>query len=169
MTLRDDLESLWGREEVVRLPVDHPVLAALDEDTRAVLTDVGLPASGAQPYFERVEPGAFDPAGRGGSYVQFGTDGETALVVDTAGGAVLSLCPDAGLPDRYVNSSLRSYVRFLIEMVTHRVRYQGADDETIDAEIPLLERRLRAEDEAAFGGPEHWWAVIFEQMYDGLL
>jgi hypothetical protein len=42
-------------------------------------------------------------------------------------------------------------------------------DEESRALVASLQGTIRAVDPEALSHPEHWWAVIFEQMRDGLM
>jgi hypothetical protein len=88
-------------------------------------------------------------------------------VADT--GEVGSFSLTKEYPARFVNTSLGLFIEFLVLVVAERKLMAGLDDEEIDQRITMLAERLRQLDERALAHPGSWWAVIFEQLQDGLL
>jgi hypothetical protein len=105
-----------------------------------------------------------------GNLIIFGDDYGTSLCLNLDDGCVYSVDPNNELPTRFVNSNVELLAKSLF---AHR-RYQSAITKA-DSEGEQLQavRILRAElvslDSKAFNEAENWWAVVLEQMEDGLL
>ncbi|MEU4418774.1 SUKH-4 family immunity protein, partial [Nocardia salmonicida] len=104
-----------------------------------------------------------------GPWLSFGRDYETDFVVEATSGQVWSMSDSQSHPDRFVNSSLLLFVGVLTKVSAARAGFAGQDDPEIDERIARLEEEIRRVDPQALSLPENWWAVIFEQMRDGLL
>ncbi|MGA2257829.1 MAG: SUKH-4 family immunity protein, partial [Thermoguttaceae bacterium] len=105
-----------------------------------------------------------------GDWLVVGDDYGTELRVDGAG-SVYSVDPRGKLPTRFVNSSLSALAEFID---AHRALLSDTRDAEPDeaaqvAAVESFHRRLALVDAVAFSDNENWWAVIVEQMRDGLL
>ncbi|GAA1917517.1 SUKH-4 family immunity protein [Streptantibioticus ferralitis] len=94
--------------------------------------------------------------------VQYGTAYIMAVPLEAAPGAQSS-------PAQFVNSSLPEFARCLALLGRMwRLRLGLTPDQagrwTVD-----FQSQLAALDPAALASPDHWWAVLLEQMWDGLL
>jgi hypothetical protein len=102
-----------------------------------------------------------------GSYIVIGDDYGTELRIRLSDGAVLSIDTENTLPTRFVNSSVE---RFAESIDVHRSYDWRAADDT---EVARLARKLREQlaglDSAAINEPENWWAIVLEQVENGLL
>ncbi|MFD0527958.1 SUKH-4 family immunity protein [Kitasatospora arboriphila] len=152
----------------------------------------GLPAR-VEGFFE-VLPGLPDVAahlaatGRGrrvpdtaravlAEYVLLGTDGHALVAVQCGDGGtgtgegvgrVWAVDPDTGT-GRYLNADLSSYVRCLALLAAHRPARRGLDAHAAAEATDGFQQQLAALDPTVFQDPENWWAVVVEQMWDGLL
>lgn len=95
---------------------------------------------------------------------RFGND----ICVDRDTGRVWSLDPEGDLPTRFINSDVE---RLMASLGAHealvRIRIERGAVPDEDAEV--LSRALAAIDADALADEEHWWAVIVEQIGDGLM
>ena len=167
MISNDDLAQLWGEANVVRSNVDAQAMP-LPADAITILSEVGLPRH-ADPLFEVGDLAMIRIPGRHGLYCRFGSDLGTDLCVSAKTGEVGSFSSTGKYPARFVNTSLALFAEFLVLVSAERNRFPGLDDDQIDHLIAALEERLRQLDEHAFADSDNWWAVIFEQLRDGLL
>ncbi|QKW23371.1 SUKH-4 family immunity protein [Kitasatospora sp. NA04385] len=169
-----------------RFDADEAAATALPEAARRTLVEAGLPVRVAS-FFELL-PGLPDVAGhlaatgRGervseqaravlAEYVALGTDGRAVIAVQcTAEGAgrVWAVDPDNGT-GRYLNADPNAYLRCLLLLAERRPALAGLDPRAAGAVVEALQRDLAAVDGSVFGDPENWWAVVVEQLWDGLL
>ena len=97
-----------------------------------------------------------------GGDVVIGDDYGTELRVLTGSGGVYSVDPEQRLPTRFVNSSVEHLARFL-EVIQH---YQDRPRAECDSK---MWPELTQVDPAAFAGPDNSWALVHEQVQQGLL
>ncbi|WP_380278444.1 SUKH-4 family immunity protein [Kitasatospora purpeofusca] len=100
--------------------------------------------------------------------VVLGTDGWALITLDTACGAVRAVDPDYATA-RHCNASLTAFVSSLALFAGWLPGLRGLDPEAAGAAVAELQRALAAVDPEVFADPENWWAVVVEQLWDGLL
>ncbi|WP_033221023.1 SUKH-4 family immunity protein [Kitasatospora phosalacinea] len=180
------LAGRFGAEGVHRFDADGVAATALPEAARRTLVEAGLPVRVAG-FFELLTglpdvAGHLAAAGRGervseqtgavlAEYVALGTDGHAVVAVQcTAEGAgrVWAVDPDNGT-GRYLNADLGSYLRCLALLAERRAALVGLDPYAAATVVDALQRDLAAVDGTVFDDPENWWAVIVEQLWDGML
>jgi SUKH-4 immunity protein of toxin-antitoxin system len=98
--------------------------------------------------------------------VQYGTAHIVAVPLEGAQGASPSPAPS---PAQFVNSGLPEFARCLALLGRMwRLRFGLTPDQagrwTVDFQAQLM-----ALDPVALSSPDNWWAVLLEQMWDGLL
>ncbi|MGW4695772.1 SUKH-4 family immunity protein [Kitasatospora cineracea] len=180
------LAELFGAEGVHRADADDAAASPLPEAARQTLVWAGLPVR-VEGFFALV-PGLPDVAGhlaavgRGArvpdraravlaEYVLLGTDGHALVAVQcTAEGAgrVWAVDPDNGT-GRYLNADLNSYLRCLALLAERRPALRGLDPYAAAGVVDAFQRELAALDGTVFDDPENWWAVVVEQLWDGML
>lgn len=165
MISRSNAVQIWG--ELAPVPPETVRSLGLASGAAELLVTVGLPLS-AEPLFAAVSPSLVE-SGPGQGTVHFGTDFATMMCVAPPDGPVHSISEHAGLTTRYVNASLGSFVEFLFHTCRVRKHIPDLDDDSIDREIYDLHAQLNRVDPSAFGNPDSWWSVIFEQLRNGLL
>jgi hypothetical protein len=98
-----------------------------------------------------------------GDQVIIGDDYGTNVCVRLSDGAVYSIDPKAEYPNRFINSGIEQLARCIEVSET----YSGTAGNAAE-----LSREMRATlteiDPKAFADPENWWALILEQMAEGL-
>ncbi|MER5350229.1 SUKH-4 family immunity protein [Kitasatospora sp. NPDC002551] len=97
-----------------------------------------------------------------------GTDGWALITLDTACGAVRAVDPDDATA-RHCNASLTAFVRSLALFAGRLPGLRGLDPQAAGAAVAELQNGLAALDPEVFADPENWWAVVVEQLWDGLL
>ncbi|MGV9265209.1 SUKH-4 family immunity protein [Kitasatospora sp. NPDC003701] len=97
-----------------------------------------------------------------------GTDGWALITLDTACGAVRAVDPDYATA-RHCNAGPEAFVRSLALFARWLPGLPGLDQRAAGAAVAELQRGLAALDPTVFDDPENWWAVIVEQLWDGLL
>ncbi|MEW1908973.1 SUKH-4 family immunity protein [Kitasatospora sp. NPDC085895] len=186
------LAEQFGAEGVHRFDADDTAATALPEAARASLVWAGLPAR-VEGFFTLL-PGLpdvaahLDASGRGSrvpdaaravlaEYVLIGTDGHALVAVQCGDGGtgtgegvgrIWAVDPDNGT-GRYVNRDLSAYVRCLALLAAHRPARRGLDPHAAADATDGFQQQLAALDPTVFQDPENWWAVVVEQMWDGLL
>ncbi|MFJ9946836.1 SUKH-4 family immunity protein [Kitasatospora sp. NPDC091207] len=171
--------------------------ADLPEATARVLRTVGVPVA-VEGFFalhhprpdaiaDGTRPGAVLPSaaahladtGRGTRVAErerlalapqllLGTDGWALITLDTACGAVRAVDPDYATA-RHCNAGPAAFVRSLALFARRLPGLPGLDPRAAGAAVADLQRGLAAIDPTVFDDPENWWAVIVEQLWDGLL
>ncbi|MGP4002257.1 SUKH-4 family immunity protein [Streptomyces sp. 8N706] len=190
------LAEVFGTDGVRRYDADDVAQTPLPEAAKATLTWAGLPAD--VPLFFTADRPDAPPAGglftdaathlreRGteasegvldtlAGHVRIGSDGLYAITVQCTApddaahltGAVRAVQPTSG-GGRYINGSLAAFVRSLALLATVRERMQGMDPVAAGAAVAEFQEQLTALDASALEEPDHWWAVIVEQMWHGL-
>ncbi|RKE23293.1 SUKH-4 family immunity protein [Streptomyces sp. TLI_171] len=110
-------------------------------------------------------------------YRVLGTDGRALIAVQCGDGGtgtgagigrIWAVDPDTG-SGRYLNSDLASYLRCLALLASRHPALRGLTPEAAGAAVDAFQRELAAVDGTVFTDPENWWAVIVEQLWDGLL
>ncbi|MFD8599251.1 SUKH-4 family immunity protein [Kitasatospora sp. NPDC059646] len=184
------LAAQFGAERIVRVQDDTP--AALPATTAATLAEAGLPAD--VPGFFHHLPGLPDVAehlaatGRGArvpertravlaDYRVLGDDGRALVAVQCGDGGtgtgagvgrIWAVDPDTG-SGRYLNTGLAAYLRCLSLLAARHPALRGLDPQAAGLAVEAFQRELAALDGTVFGDPENWWAVVVEQLWDGLL
>ncbi|MFI1255665.1 SUKH-4 family immunity protein [Streptomyces netropsis] len=113
------------------------------------------------------------PSPDAGSYLVMGSDFGRQLCVQYGTAHIVAVPVEAG-PDggsvapQFVNTSLPQFVRCLALLgKMWRWRY-GLTPEQAGRWTVDFQAQLMALDPAALSSPENWWAVLLEQMWDGL-
>ncbi|MFJ8470469.1 SUKH-4 family immunity protein [Kitasatospora sp. NPDC094011] len=97
-----------------------------------------------------------------------GTDGWALITLDSSRGTVRAVDPDYATA-RHCNADLRSFLRCLELFAGWWPTLRGLDPVAAGAAVDALQRGLAELDGTLYGDPENWWAVIVEQLWDGLL
>ncbi|AUG77982.1 hypothetical protein CFP65_3178 [Kitasatospora sp. MMS16-BH015] len=191
------LGALFGAEGLRRFGAGEVLAAGLPEPTAGVLTRIGLPAevpgyfavhhpqadgvldgSRVGPVLPEVSAHLAEGGGGGratqaawaalaGQYV-IGSDGWAVVTVDAADGKVRTLDPHSAVA-RYCNADLTAFVRCLALFAERLPRLAGLHPYAAGPAVAELQWGLAALDRTVFGDPENWWAVIVEQLWDGLI
>ncbi|MHB6910037.1 SUKH-4 family immunity protein [Streptomyces sp. CB02959] len=190
------LTEVFGADGVRRPDAGALAATQLPEDTRATLTEAGLPA--LVPYFFTADDPAAPPAGglftdaathlrESGTnarpevldilagYVRVGTDGLYTLAVQCAApeddpsqlGTLWAVQPGTG-GARFVNRSLGAYLRSLALLVTTRRQLAGLDPYASGAAVAGFQEQLVALDPWSLDDADNWWSLVTEQMWHGL-
>jgi len=164
----EDLVAVWGEDNVTRVPNADLEGLGLSREARHVLAEVGLPETEGV-YFTRAKPELITGAESVGRYCRIGSSSTNEIGVVADSGIVLSISPPGTYIVGFINSNLECFVEFLYRTTKARRSFAGLGDDEIDAIIEDLEPKLRALDPDAFGNPNHWWSLVFEQLKQGML
>ncbi|MDI5974104.1 SUKH-4 family immunity protein [Streptomyces sp. SL13] len=182
-----ELAQAFGPQAVFRFDQRAVARQGVPDIVAQTLVWAGLPVDFGPFFWARAQPGAPVPtlaevaAERGlpaapdaASYLVMGNDFGRQLCVQygTAHIMAVPLEPVPGAqasPAQFVNSSLPEFARCLALLGRMwRLRLGLTPDQagrwTVD-----FQAQLAALDPAALSSPDHWWAVLLEQMWDGLL
>jgi hypothetical protein len=191
------LAERFGPAGVQRFDPADVTRAELPGDAAALLLAVGVPTAvpgffalhhpGAKAIVDGTRPGTVLPPlpahlaalGRGTRVAErersalagqllLGTDGWALVALDPADGAVRAVDPDYATA-RHCNADLRAFVRCLEVFAGWWPAPRGLDRAAAGAAVDGLQRALVEVDGTVFADPENWWAVIVEQLWDGLL
>jgi hypothetical protein len=150
------------RAQLVRYPPDVVAGLPIPATAKHVLTDIGLPRGG--DFFTAADQPRMVARG----WCRIGRDQATDICLDAAG-HVVSTSESGEYPDRFVNSDLAAFLRFLALVTAHRAAYAARSDEESDAHVDALAGALAGVDSEAFAKPGNWWSLVFEQLRHGLL
>lgn len=191
----DTLQQLLSEAFLQVRRYDTEVLAAtgLPEPTQHTLARAGLP--GLVPHFFAADPPHHPPAGglfcdaaahlralgarvgdpaleeALGDHVRIGSDGGSAVVVRRTApdaGTVWAVDVDSGAL-RYINRSVSAFGRCLALLARTLPGMRDQDPYAAGRTVAEFQEELAGIDASVFTDPEHWWSVVVEQMWDGLL
>ncbi|GAA2979389.1 hypothetical protein GCM10010519_12720 [Streptomyces lactacystinicus] len=191
------LAERFGPAGVQRFEPADVARAELPGDAAALLLAVGVPVAvpgffalhhpGAEAIADGTRRGTVLPplaawlaeSGRGtraaererlalAGQLVLGTDGWALLALGPVDGAVRAVDPDYATV-RHCNESLRAFVRCLEVFADWWPALRGLDPVAAGGAVDALQRALAEVDGTVFADPENWWAVIVEQLWDGLL
>ncbi|GAB7182403.1 hypothetical protein ATKI12_2234 [Kitasatospora sp. Ki12] len=191
------LAARFGPAGVRRFDPADVVRAELSGDEAALLLTVGVPTAvpgffalhhpGTEAVADGTRPGTVLPSavahlaalGRGARVAErerlalaeqlvLGTDGWALVVLDRLDGTVRAVDPDYATA-RHCNADLRAFVRCLEVFAGWWPALRGLDPVAAGGAVDGLQRALVELDGTVFADPENWWAVIVEQLWDGLL
>jgi hypothetical protein len=182
-----ELAQAFGPQGVFRFDQRAVSRQGVPDIVAQTLTWSGLPVDFGPFFWAQAQPGRPVPtlaelaAERGlqagpdaGSYLVMGNDFGRQLCVQYGTANIVAVPLEAapgGQPSvpQFVNSSLPEFARCLALLGRMwRLRLGLTPDQagrwTVD-----FQNQLAALDPAAVASPDHWWAVLIEQMWDGLL
>jgi hypothetical protein len=160
--------QLWQSEALVSFDPRELERLGIPVGVSRVLAEVGLPRA-EEPFFFADDAVSVLSMRDGGKLWRFGSDGGVSIAVHRDTGQVLAGAHAEGALTRFVNSSIEQFAESLCVVVASYRQFAGRPDDEIDSMLARLEARVREIDTAVLNGPEHWWAVLIEQMKDGLL
>ncbi|AUH42624.1 SUKH-4 family immunity protein [Streptomyces sp. CMB-StM0423] len=185
--LGHELYQAFGPQGVFRYDQRAVARQGVPDIVAQTLVWAGLPMDFGPFFWGQAQPGRPVPtlaelaAERGvqaasdaGSYLVMGNDFGRQMCVQYGTAHIVAVpleaAPGGGsAPPQFVNSGLPEFVRCLA-MLGHmwRMRFGLTPDQagrwTVD-----FQSQLAAIDPAALQGPDHWWSVVLEQLWDGLL
>jgi len=123
-----------------------------------------LPTEPVEPFF-RPRAGENDVRVEGRI---IGEDEATMFVVDDRG-AVWSVDPQGALRRRFVNSSVEQFAEFLVDVPRARSFLVGSSDDEADITLDELDLELTSVDREALQDADAFWAVVLEQLRQGLV
>ncbi|PJE97095.1 hypothetical protein CUT44_11800, partial [Streptomyces carminius] len=182
-----ELAEAFGPQAVFRFDQRAVSRQGVPEVVAQTLMWAGLPVDFGPFFWAQAQPGrpvptlaelaqerGVVPAADAGSYLVMGNDFGRQLCVQY-GTAHIVAVPLEGGPGgqpavpQFVNSGLPEFVRCLALLGRMwRLRY-GLTPEQAGRWTVDFQAMLACLDPAAPAGPENWWSVLLEQMWDGLL
>jgi SUKH-4 immunity protein/Xanthomonas XOO_2897-like deaminase len=179
------LASAFGPDGVRRYPQDELERIRVPAGQAATLAAAGLPARvphlfqawTAKPVAEQLRtrrsPLSDHQLGDLYAFVSIGGDGHCFLCVMTEGpphiiGRIWAVDPLTGRT-RFVNTGPAELARSLTLLARGRQRMRGLDPYAAGEMVERIQEQLAAVDPDAFHGEHHWWPLIVEQMWNGLL
>ncbi len=181
-----ELAEGFGPQGIFRFDQRAVSRQGVPEVVAQTLVWAGLPVDFGPFFWGQAQPGRPVPtlaelaAERGvraasdaGSYLVMGSDYGRQLCVQYGTAHIVAVPVEAGpdghpVPPQFVNTSLPQFVRSLALLgKMWRWRY-GLTPEQAGRWTVDFQSQLAALDPAALSSPENWWAVLLEQMWDGL-
>ncbi|MEU7134753.1 SUKH-4 family immunity protein [Streptomyces sp. NPDC046261] len=181
-----ELVEAFGPQGVFRFDQRAVSRQGVPDIVAQTLVWAGLPVDFGPFFWGQAQPGRPVPtlaelaAERGvraasdaGSYLVMGSDYGRQLCVQYGTAHIVAVPVEAGpdghpVPPQFVNTSLPQFVRSLALLgKMWRWRY-GLTPEQAGRWTVDFQSQLAALDPAALASPENWWAVLLEQMWDGL-
>jgi len=118
------------------------------------------------PFFWPAGTGTEPAGGPPSGVVVLGHDG-TAYVVVVADGSVNSVDPSSALATRFVNSSSSQFYAALEALAECRAELERDGGDALRA-VGALRHDLNRINILALGDRTNWWAVLLDQLEDGL-
>ncbi|MER5969318.1 SUKH-4 family immunity protein [Streptomyces sp. NPDC002055] len=185
--LAQELMQAFGPQGVFRFDQRAVSRQGVPDVVGQTLVWAGLPLDMGPFFWAQAQPGrpvptlaelaaerAVQPAPDAASYLVMGSDFGRQLCVQYGTAAIVAVPVEAGpggqpVAPQFVNSGLPEFVRCLALLGRMwRLRFGLTPDQagrwTVD-----FQAQLAALDPAALSSPDNWWAVLLEQMWDGLL
>ncbi len=181
-----ELAESFGPQGVFRFEQRAVSRQGVPDVVAQTLVWAGLPVDFGPFFWGQAQPGrpvptlaelaaerGVRPAPDAGSYLVMGSDYGRQLCVQYGTAHIVAVPMEAGpdggsVPPQFVNTSLPQFVRSLALLgKMWRWRY-GLTPEQAGRWTADFQEQLAALDPAAMASPENWWAVLVEQMWDGL-
>ena len=105
---------------------------------------------------------------KGTEYLVLGDDDGSKLCAELSDETIQAVYEDDDLPIRYINSSIENFVLFIMFFEQYQLSLTEDEDENMK-KLTDLQSTFNEYDETALNYEENWWAVIIEQIEDGLL
>ncbi|WP_461030281.1 SUKH-4 family immunity protein, partial [Streptomyces sparsus] len=182
-----ELVHAFGPQGVFRFDQRAVSRQGVPEIVAHTLVWAGLPVDFGPFFWAQAQPGrpvptlaelaqehGVQPGPDAGSYLVMGSDFGRQLCVQYGTAHIVAVPLEAdpsGQPamPQFVNTSLPEFTRCLALLGRMwRLRY-GLTPEQAGRWTVDFQNQLAALDPAALSGPENWWSVLLEQMWDGLL
>jgi hypothetical protein len=184
-TITQKVTDVFGRERLHAIPLAAMTAWRIPPTSRTFLAEVGLPDEPSLLVScvwdaERLRWLSREFASKRGIAEQesllrpFAREAHRYLCLDeqASTGRVLSVDPDPGGMPLVVTSSVELFALSLALYREACDRSHGSDDATMMETGIALHRELRRADPEAFSGEQSyssWWALVWEQMKQGLI
>ena len=105
---------------------------------------------------------------KGTEYLVLGDDYGSKLCAELSDETIKAVYEEDDLPIRYINSSIENFVLFIMFFEQYQLSLNEDEDRNMK-KLSDLQSTFNKYDETALNYEENWWAVIIEQIEDGLL
>jgi hypothetical protein len=182
-----ELVQAFGPQGVFRFDQRAVSRQGVPDIVAQTLTWSGLPVDFGPFFWAQAQPGrpvptlaelaaerGLQPGPDAGSYLVMGNDFGRQLCVQYGTAHIVAVPLEAapgGQPavPQFVNSSLPEFARCLALLGRMWRLRLGLTPDLAGRWTVDFQNQLAALDPAAIASPDHWWAVLIEQMWDGLL
>ena len=89
--------------------------------------------------------------------------------MDRETGNVMSVDIYGNYPTRFINTSIGQFVTCLYLVSRERAQFKSLSDADIDCQVSDVQQAIMRVDSTALHNDDNWWAIVIEQMNDGLL
>ena len=183
--LAQELGQAFGPQGIVRFDQRAVSRQGVPDVVAQTLVWAGLPADFGPFFWAQAQQGrpvptlaelaaerGVQPAADAGSYLVMGNDFGRQLCVQYGTAHIVAVPLEAApqpVPAQFVNTGLPEFVRCMgLLGRMWRLRY-GLTPEQAGRWTVDFQAQLAGLDPAALSAPDNWWAVLLEQMWDGLL
>ncbi|WP_181008809.1 SUKH-4 family immunity protein, partial [Streptomyces sp. SM12] len=182
-----ELQQAFGPQGVFRYDQQSVSRQGVPDIVAQSLVWAGVPLEIGPFFWAQAQPGrpiptlaelaqerGAPPAPDAGSYLVIGNDFGRQLCVQYGTAYIVAVPLEAGpggqvVAPQFVNSSLPQFARSMALLGRMwRLRY-GLNPEQAGRWTGDFQAQLASLDSQALADPEHWWSVLLEQMWDGLL
>ncbi|TGB08626.1 SUKH-4 family immunity protein, partial [Streptomyces palmae] len=183
-----ELVGAFGPQGVFRFDQRAVSRMGVPDVVAQTLVWAGLPMDFGPFFWAQAQPGrpvptlaelaverGVQPAADAGSYLVMGNDFGRQLCVQYGTAHIVAVPVEAAppgsqpVPPQFVNTGLPEFVRCMALLGRMwRLRY-GLTPEQAGRWTVDFQAQLAALDPPALSAPDNWWAVLLEQMWDGLL
>lgn len=101
-------------------------------------------------------------------YVIIGGDNGTYICINEKGN-IVSVDKEQEYPTRFVNINLESLLKFILVFWEYQDVIINAEDEELYTIIKQIRYKFDSIDIQALSDEENWWAIILEQIEQGLM
>ncbi|OEV05380.1 hypothetical protein AN216_03285 [Streptomyces oceani] len=182
-----ELMQAFGPQGVFRFDQRAVSRQGVPDIVGQVLVWAGIPVEFGPFFWGQAQPGrpvptlaelaqerGVQPASDAGSYLVMGNDFGKQLCVQYGTAHIVAVPLEAGpgggpATPQFVSTGLPEFVRCLALLGRMWRLRHGLDPEQAGRWTVDFQTQLAMLDGAALSAPENWWAVLLEQMWDGLL
>lgn len=105
---------------------------------------------------------------KGREYLILGDDYGSKLCAELSDETIQAVYDEDDLPTRYINSSIENFLLFIMIFEQYQLSLDEDENENMK-KLSALQSTFNEYDSTALNYEENWWAVIIEQIEDGLL
>nr|WP_232270702.1 SUKH-4 family immunity protein [Streptomyces gobiensis] len=163
--LRSELTAIFDEGGVKLCNADSALTVHLPPSSQSLMSDTWLPRS-FLPFFRSLSQDIANTPASG--YVPIGSDFGRQISVQEATGQVWAVEPGSR-SFCFVNSDVRSFASCLTLLARDWHNRRGLNPADAAQQTARFQAELATYDPYALADEDHWWSVIIEQMWDGLL
>ncbi|WPC42644.1 SUKH-4 family immunity protein [Clostridium sp. JS66] len=102
-------------------------------------------------------------------FITIGDDFGTQIGIHQNTNEIISFDSTNELPQRFINTNIKSLLQFLMIYIDNQLRLADAADEEAVEIVNRVREEYTKIDEHALADDENWWSVILEQTEEGFM